>query len=110
MINDDLYSVDINIPEDGSRDKVEEDQTPIPINSSNTVGSTQSTQSINLQDDEIGFYNGMSFNNKGELVTSCILTAWKKILDSRRWLICIVCIILDLHICSTSDGWGMWNS
>ncbi|PHT67902.1 Sulfate transporter 1.1 [Capsicum annuum] len=47
-----------------------DDQTPTPIGASNTVVSfSQSTQSGNRQNDEIGFYKGMSYKDKDKLST-----------------------------------------
>lgn len=50
---------------------LDDDQTPTPIIASNTVdSSSQSRQLDNLQDDQTGFYKGMTFKNKDELATS----------------------------------------
>ncbi|WMV13503.1 hypothetical protein MTR67_006888 [Solanum verrucosum] len=55
---------------------VEEDQTPTPI--VDIGGNSQLKQLNNLQDDEIGFYIGMTFMNKKELVTSLHIACLKK--------------------------------
>ncbi|KAG5605090.1 hypothetical protein H5410_026582 [Solanum commersonii] len=49
---------------------VDEDQTPTPI--VDIGGSSQLKQLNNLYDDETGFYIGMTFKNKEELVTSLL--------------------------------------
>uniref|UniRef100_M1CCI3 Mutator-like transposase n=1 Tax=Solanum tuberosum TaxID=4113 RepID=M1CCI3_SOLTU len=55
---------------------VEEDQTPTPI--VDIRGNSQLKQLNNLQDDETGFYIGMTFKNKDELVTSLHIACLKK--------------------------------
>ncbi|KAH0693759.1 hypothetical protein KY285_020856 [Solanum tuberosum] len=62
ILNDELNGMKINIPDDEIGHDVEENQTRTPI--VDIVGSSQSKQLNNLQDDEIGFYVGMTFKNK----------------------------------------------
>lgn len=53
MLNNELDGVDMNIPQDESRDKRDDqgygmDQTPSPVIASNTVGISQLTKSIHV--------------------------------------------------------------
>ncbi|KAH0672381.1 hypothetical protein KY290_024622 [Solanum tuberosum] len=66
----------MNIPDDEIEHDVEEDQTPTPI--VDIGGSSQLKQLNNLQDDEIGFYIGMTFKNKEELVISLHIACLKR--------------------------------
>ncbi|XP_059294431.1 uncharacterized protein LOC132047397 [Lycium ferocissimum] len=74
VLNDELDGVDVDIPDNGSG----ADPIPIPEVASNTVGTTQSIQSSHVQDDETGFYKGMSFKNKEALATWLKLACLKK--------------------------------
>ncbi|KAH0776148.1 hypothetical protein KY290_007559 [Solanum tuberosum] len=66
----------MNISDDEIGHDVDEDQTPTPI--VDIGGSSQLKQLNNLQDDETGFYIGMTFKNKEELVTSLHIVCLKK--------------------------------
>ncbi|KAH0714296.1 hypothetical protein KY284_007201 [Solanum tuberosum] len=66
----------MNISDDEIRHDMEEYQTPTLI--VDIGGSSQLKQLNNLQDDEIGFYIGMTFKNKEELVTSLHIACLKK--------------------------------
>ncbi|KAM3360045.1 hypothetical protein P3S68_019756 [Capsicum galapagoense] len=71
FIDDRLDDLDMNIP-DG-------DQTPTPIDATNTMcSSSQSTQSGNLQDDGTEFFIGMSFKDKNELSNTLFISCLKK--------------------------------
>ncbi|KAG5627956.1 hypothetical protein H5410_013174, partial [Solanum commersonii] len=76
LLNDELNGMNMNILDDEIGHDVEEDQIPIPI--VDIKGSSQLKQLNNLQDDETGFYIGMTFKNKDELVTSLHIACLKK--------------------------------
>ncbi|KAM3309231.1 hypothetical protein P3S67_010975 [Capsicum chacoense] len=71
IFDDRLDGLDMNIPDD--------DQTPMPVDATNTVGSSsRSTQSDNLQNDGIDFFNRMSFKDKKELSTTLFISCLEK--------------------------------
>ncbi|KAH0664043.1 hypothetical protein KY284_028974 [Solanum tuberosum] len=76
LLNDELNGMKMNIPDDEIGHDVEEDQTPTPI--VDIRGSSQLKQLNNLQDDETGFYIGMTFKNKDKLITSLHIACLKK--------------------------------
>ncbi|KAF3677280.1 hypothetical protein FXO37_04897 [Capsicum annuum] len=70
IIEDRFDDLDMNILDD--------DETPA-VDATNTVGSSfRSIQYGNLQDDGIGFFNGMSFKDKNELSTTLFISRLKK--------------------------------
>ncbi|KAG5601712.1 hypothetical protein H5410_033082, partial [Solanum commersonii] len=77
LLNDELNGMNMNIPDDKIGHDVEEDQIPTPI--VDIRGNSQLKQLNNLQDNETGFYIGMTFKNKDELVTSLHIACLKKI-------------------------------
>ncbi|TMW83377.1 hypothetical protein EJD97_001889, partial [Solanum chilense] len=51
---------------------------PTPIVGSNNLCASQSSRVNNVCDDEIGFYEGMTFKNKQELTNSLKISCLKK--------------------------------
>ncbi|KAG5619667.1 hypothetical protein H5410_004885, partial [Solanum commersonii] len=104
LLNDELNGTNMNIPDDEIGHDVEEDQTPTPI--IDIEGSSHLKQLNNLQDDEIGFYIGMTFKNKKELVTSLHIACLKKdfrlskVINSRS-VYCFKCA----HPVPPEDSW-----
>ncbi|KAH0661352.1 hypothetical protein KY284_026283 [Solanum tuberosum] len=76
LLNDELNGMNMNILDDEIGHDVEEDQTPTPI--VDVGGSSQLKQLNNLQDDETGFYIGVTFKNNDELVTALPISCLKK--------------------------------
>uniref|UniRef100_M1DMK8 Uncharacterized protein n=1 Tax=Solanum tuberosum TaxID=4113 RepID=M1DMK8_SOLTU len=80
MLNDEFNVMDMNnhhdeVPDLGSNNP------PTPIIGSNNPASSQSSRVKNVQDDETGFYKGMTFKNKEELANSLKIACLKKILN-----------------------------
>ncbi|XP_060182899.1 uncharacterized protein LOC132612813 [Lycium barbarum] len=97
VLNDKLEGVDMDIPDNRSVKPHGSGGEPIPIPelTSNTPCAAQSSQSSHVQDDETGFYKGMSFNSRSVYCFRCehLKCKWwprdVKILSSskhgRRW-------------------------
>ncbi|KAH0636217.1 hypothetical protein KY289_036132 [Solanum tuberosum] len=84
MFNDEFDVVDMNNYDDEiGKDEVpdlESNNPPTSIIGRKNPASSQSSRVNNVRDDEIGFYKGMTFENKEELANSLKIAYLKKIL------------------------------